>query len=113
MGGRGQTGSLPPPAQAPVQVSAPLPLSPPPPLIGPPATSPWSLLQHPLPGPPLAFSLLPASEPMVLIKAVIERLLHAKQCAEVAPPVLGLFSFQDPVSILILQARGLGSRQVE
>lgn len=50
---------------------------------------------------------------MVLIKAVIERLLHAKQRAEVAPPVLGLFSFQDPVSILILQAGGLGSRQVE
>ena len=50
---------------------------------------------------------------MLLIKAIIERLLHAEQCAEVETLHFGLLYFQDPVSIVILQAWGLGSRQVQ
>lgn len=50
---------------------------------------------------------------MLLIKAIIERLLHAKQCAEVETLHFGLLYFQDLVSIVILQAWGLGSRQVQ
>lgn len=63
-----------------------------------------------LPQPSHAF-LLPASEPNMIIKAIIERLLHAKQRAELAPPVYSLSPLRDgenqpgPVSIPILQAR--------
>lgn len=78
---RGQTGSSRPPAQAPVQVSA-LPLLPPP-ILAPLLPPPDPTATPPSPDPSLASSTLLASEPMLLIKAIIELPLHAKQCAEV------------------------------
>ena len=76
-GRRVRAGSL-PLQPRPQYRSAPFPQSPPPPRTGFPAISPGSLLPSP-PGLTHAFSLLPAPEPLVKIKAITERLLHAKQ----------------------------------